>query len=91
MCIIEQSCSTLPGVIRCFKWRLDMKWNINSQPASEKITYPCLMRGESGEFYLFSGPQKAVKLTGPDAGGYCDSWPMKNFTVFDGSITLSND
>ena len=71
-----------------------MKVTVNGKEQKE-ITYPCLMEYKDSDLIvLFYTKLKGIVLIGNISykkGDYSDTWNMRAFQPFHGTITLQND
>lgn len=71
-----------------------IKVTIGNEPQKEKeISYPCLMKGESGTIVLFYayGKGSVVKESNDHRfNEYPSGWNMENFTLLTEPLTIQN-
>lgn len=75
-----------------------MKSEVTPPKEAKEIKYPCLMYASECKLdilVLFHSYRKGTVVGSTSdiqpIGRYCDSWIMKEFKPFKGSVTLSND
>ncbi len=72
-----------------------MKSVVKECKVNQEIEYPCLMKGEDTEqIVLFSELGIGIVVDQGKSGrvlsDFSTNWYMNEFTLFDGSVTLSN-
>jgi hypothetical protein len=71
-----------------------IKVTVNEEKKEEKPKFPCLMIHHDGTIVLFSKEHVGTAILGFGTAlnaEHSESWYMRDFAPFKGSITLEND
>lgn len=70
-----------------------MKVTVKDSPNGNEVKFPCLMTTNGGHIFLMMkyGCGVVIKSYPGEFGGYSEDWDMSQFTLFKGTVELSND